>query len=80
MPSTEERIRKLIADNLEVDGRPINDVNLNASLRDIGVPSVDIVAFARLVQEEFSIQFGVEQCTELTNLSEVIAYLDANAG
>lgn len=80
MPSTEERLRKLIADNLEVDGKPIADVDMSNSLRDIGVSSVDVLAFARVVQQEFGIQFGVEQCTELKNLNEVIAYVDANAG
>ena len=80
MPSTEERLKKLIADNLEVDGKPITDVAMSNSLRDVGVSSVDILAFARVVQEEFGIKFGVEQCTELTNLNQVIEYLDANSG
>ena len=63
-----------------MDGRPITDVDMSNSLRDIGVSSVDILAFARVVQDEFGVKFGVEQCTELKNLNEVIAYVDANAG
>ena len=80
MPTTEERIRKLVADNLEVDGEPISQpVDLNASLTDLGVSSFDLVAFARVIQKEFSIQFEIEQCTELKNLAEVIEFLESKA-
>lgn len=58
MATTADRIRKLIADNLEVDGQPIavpDDLNLNLS--EAGVSSVDIVAFGKLVAEEFNLEF-----------------------
>ncbi len=80
MPTTEERIRKLVADNLEVDGKPISEsVDLNVSLTDLGVSSLNIVAFARLIQQEFDMKFEVEHCAELNNLAEVIEFLDSQA-
>lgn len=80
MPSTEERIRQLVADNLEVDGQPIGaSFDLNTSLGDAGVSSMDIVAFAKVIQEEFNVEFTTQNCAELQTLSDVIKFLDAGA-
>ena len=80
MASTEDRVRGLIADNLEVDGKPVDSsLSLSSSLTDAGVSSMDIVSFARVIQDEFGIKFGVEQCSELQTLGQLIDYLDANA-
>ena len=64
MASTEDRVRSLIAANLEVDA---------------GVSSMDIVSFARVVQDEFGVTIGLEQCNELKTLGQLIDYIDANA-
>lgn len=80
MASTESRFRKLISENLEVDGQPLSaDLDLNNSLTDLGVSSMDLVSFAAVIQDEFNVKFSTEQCTELPSLSAVIEYLDANA-
>lgn len=80
MASTEDRVRTLISENLKVDGQPISaDLDLNSSLTDAGVPSMDIVAFARLVQDEFGIEFEVKHCTELTSVAALVEFLDAQA-
>ena len=80
MASTEERVRKLISENLEVDGQPLSaDLDFSSSLIDAGVSSVDVVAFARVVQDAFGIQFAVEDCTELTTLAALVEFLDARA-
>ncbi len=81
MPSTEERIRKLVDDNLEIEGRAQGQpLNLNASLRDSGVSSVDFVAFARVVAQEFNVNFAAEDCTDLNSVGELIKFLEARAG
>ena len=80
MPSTEERIRKLVADNLEVGGEPLGEsLDLNTSLSDAGVSSMDIVAFAKVIQDEFGVAFTAQDCAELQSLSQVITFLDARA-
>lgn len=80
MPSTEERIRQLVAENLEVDGQPIGEsLDLNVGLADIGVSSMDIVAFAKVIQQEFSVAFTPQDCAELQTMADVIKFLDANA-
>ena len=81
MASTEDRLRKLVSENLEVDGQPLSaDLDLDAKLMDAGVTSMDLVAFARVVQEEFQIKFEPEQCTELQSLSQLVEFLNAKSG
>ena len=80
MPSTAERLQNLIAENLEVDGKPVSaPVDMSSNLTTIGVASMDVVAFARLVQQEFGIQLAPEQCTELATLTQLVEFIDANS-
>ena len=80
MASTEDRVRKLIADNLEVDGKPVDaSMDLSSNLTDAGVSSMDIVSFARVIQNEFGISFTPEHCTELQTIGQLVEFLDANA-
>ena len=80
MASTEERVRTLIADNLEVDGKPVDsNMALSSSLGDQGVSSMDMVSFVRVIQSEFGIKFAVEQCTELKNLQQLIEFIDSKS-
>ena len=81
MASTEDRLRKLISENLEVDGQPISaDLDLNTSLSDLGVSSMDFVAFATVVQDEFGVKFTTQQCEECAEspagLSALVEFLD----
>ena len=76
MATVEERFRKLVDDNLEIDGRPLGRrLDLNSSLRDSGVSSVDFVAFAKLVAEEFNVTFSLEDCDKYNTVGEVIEFL-----
>ena len=80
MASTEDRVRKLVAENLEVDGKPLDaSLDLNSSLSDVGVSSMDIVAFGKLVGQEFGVTISREQCPTLNSLQELIDFLDSQA-
>ena len=81
MASTAERLTTLVNDNIEVDGQALDiPDDLNISLVDSGVPSLDIVAFAKLVTQEFNVEFTVDDCVALNSLSEVVDFLDSKAG
>ena len=81
MPSTEERLRKLVDDNLELEGRPQGrPLDSNASLRESGVSSVDFVSFTRLVAQEFGVEFKPEECTEVNTVGKLIARLESRTG
>ena len=78
MATTEERIRKLVDENLEIEGRPAGrPLDLNSSLRDSGVSSVDFVAFAKVVADEFDLKFSPEDCSKYNTIGELVAFLDS---
>lgn len=77
MASTEDRIRTLLAENLEVDGKPLpQPVDFSVGLAEVGVSSMEIVAFAKVVAQEFDIEFTPEICAGLNNLSDLVKCLD----
>ena len=81
MPSTEERLRKLVDDNLEVEGRPQGrPLDLNSSLRDSGVSSVDFVNFTKVVAQEFNREFKPEECADIKTVGELIQLLESRSG
>lgn len=78
MAATEERLRKLVDDNLEIEGRtPGSPLDLDRSLSDAGVSSPDIVAFWKLVNEEFGVDISAEQFAEMLTPRDLVAHLDA---
>ena len=80
MPSTEERLRKLVDENLEVDGRTIGqELHLDRNLRDAGVSSVDFVAFMKVVVNEFGVDITPGDCESFQTLSDLIAVLEKPA-
>ena len=80
MATTGERIRKLVDENLEVDRRPLGwPLDRNSSLRDSGASSVDFVALAKLVAQEFNTSFSAEDYANINSVGELIAFLDARS-
>ena len=80
MATTEERLRKLVDENLEVDGRTVGqELDLSHNLGDAGISSVDFVAFMRVVVQEFGVEMTPGDCEDLQNLGDMIAFLDAKA-
>ena len=78
MASTEDRIRKLVAQNLEVDGKPLPEpVDFSTGLTDVGVSSMDIVAFAKVVAQDFEVTFTPEACASIKTLDELVKCLDS---
>lgn len=80
MASTEERLRQLVDENLEVDGRPIGrDLDASKNMMDAGVSSVEFVAFMRVVAQEFGVDMTPGDCENFESLSDLVAYLDGKA-
>lgn len=77
MATTEQRIRQLVSENLEVDGQPVDlSGGLNTGLGALGVSSLDVVAFAKLVSEEFNITFTIEDCETVDTIQKLIDHID----
>ncbi len=81
MASTEERLRKLVDDNLVVEGRPAGrPLNLEASFTEAGVSSVDLVAFTRVVSQEFNVTITPEDCPNFRTAGDLISFIDSRTG
>lgn len=76
MASTEERIRQLIRDNLDIG----HEVDFDATLADADVSSIDAIAFAKLVGEEFGIEISREKFSSCPTIQSLVDYLDSKAG
>lgn len=79
MASTADRIKALVSENLEVDGQSVQVDDLNTGLSDLGVSSVDIVAFGRVVVKEFGISMSVEDCGNIPTLAALADFVDAQS-
>ncbi len=78
MASTAERLTNLVNENIEVDGQTLTiPEDLNISLLGSGVSSMDIVALANLIMEEFGVEFALDDCFALETLRDVVAFIDS---
>ncbi len=78
MPSTEDRIKTLISENLEVDGQPLAlPEDLNTRLTDLGVSSLDVVAFGKVVAREFNVTLTPEDCVKVDTVRKLIEVIDS---
>ena len=76
MSSTESRLRELIKENLNLDHEPDFDVRFG----DVGVSSVEAVAFFKMVNEEFSLNMVAEDCLQFDTLRDLVTHIDARGG
>ncbi len=80
MASTAERLTSLVNENIEVDGQKLDiPDDLNISLMNSGVSSLEAVALAKLISAEFGVEFAVEDCYALDTLKDVAAFIDSNS-
>ena len=78
MATTEERLRQLVDDNLEIEGRSAGDpLHSDYSLREAGISSVDFIAFAKIVADDFGVAFSPEDCAKYNTVGELIARLES---
>ena len=78
MSSTEERVRALVDANLQIEGRSEGQpLTSDLNIIDAGVSSTDVVAFWRLVCEEFGVDIPADEFAELLTPSDLISYLEA---
>ena len=81
MSSTEDRLRALVDSSLEIEGRSQGQpLTPDLNILDAGVNSTDVVAFWRLVCEEFGMDIPAEEFAELMTTGDLIAYIDARSG
>lgn len=76
MATTEDRIRELVRENLDLD----RDPNFDASLSDSGVSSVDAIAFMKIVSQEFGVEISPDDLGQIMNLRDLASFINARTG
>ena len=76
MSATEARLRTLIRENLDLDHEP----DFDRAFSEVGVSSIDAVAFYKLVNEEFQLNMVAEDCLQFRTLRDLVAHIDSRAG
>lgn len=76
--SIEEKIRKIICDQLEVNEE---DVVPGASfVDDLGADSLDQVELIMAMEEEFDISISDEEAEKIATVQDAIEYIEQNMG
>ena len=76
MSSTEDRIKQLVDEHLDLGSDP----DFDAHLGEAGVSSVDAVGFFKEVNEAFSLGLVPEDCLQFKTLRLLADHIDARAG
>ena len=76
MSSTEDRLRKIINENLDLDHEP----DFDRAFSEAGFSSLDAVAFFKLVNQEFDLGMAAEDCLQFQNLRDLVTHIDSRAG
>ena len=76
MASTEDRIRTLITEHLDLGREP----DFDARFSEAGVASVDAVAFFKVVEREFALTLSSDALATMQTLRDLVDYIDAHAG
>jgi len=78
MASIEERVIKIICEQLDVDPK---DVTPESSfVDDLGADSLDQVELIMAMEEEFGISISDEEAQKITKVSDAIAYVKKALG
>lgn len=80
MASTEDRIRRLVDESLQIEGRSIGQaLDLNANMAEAGVSSSDVVSFWKAINNEFGVRIPPEEFADLLTVQSLIDFLDSHA-
>ena len=76
MSSTEDRLKQLVDEHLDLGPDP----DFDAHLGEAGVSSVDAVGFFKEVNDAFSLGLTPEDCLQFKTLRLLADHIDARAG
>lgn len=78
MPSTEERVRAIVDQTDEIEGRDAGQpLDLARNAAETGVSSSDIVAFWQTVNQEFGTDISAEELAELLTPQDLGNHLES---
>ena len=75
MSSIEERVKKVVGEQLDVSG----DIDNNASfIDDLGADSLDTVELVMSLEEEFECEIPDDKAEKITTVQQAIDYVENN--
>ena len=77
MENVEQRVRKIIAEQLGVNEGEIK--NESSFVDDLGADSLDTVELVMAFEEEFGIEIPDEDAEKITRVKEAVDYIDSHA-
>jgi len=77
MPTIEERVKKIIAEQLGVNEGEIT--NESSFVDDLGADSLDTVELVMALEEEFGTEIPDEEAEKITTVQQAIEYIKSNS-
>lgn len=76
MPTIEERVKKIIAEQLGVNENEIT--NESSFVDDLGADSLDTVELVMALEEEFSTEIPDDDAEKITTVQQAIEYVQSH--
>ncbi|MEI8055213.1 MAG: acyl carrier protein [bacterium] len=76
MPTIEERVKKIIAEQLGVNESEIT--NESSFVDDLGADSLDTVELVMALEEEFSTEIPDEDAEKITTVQQAVEYVQSH--
>jgi len=76
MSNIEERVKKIVAEQLGVKEQIANDASF---VDDLGADSLDTVELVMALEEEFECEIPDDEAEKITTVQEAINYVEKNA-
>lgn len=70
---TFEKVKEIMIDTLNLDDA---DIKEDASLKDLGVDSIDAVELIMALEEAFGVKIEDDEAAKLEKVSDIIRYID----
>ena len=74
MSSTEERVKRIIVDQLGVKEEEVK--SSSKFIEDLGADSLDIVELVMALEEEFGTEIPDEEAEKITTVDETVKYIE----
>jgi acyl carrier protein len=77
MPGVEEKVKRIVLDQLGVEGE---DISINSSfVDDLGADSLDRVELIMAFEEAFAIEIPDEDAEKIVTVQDAVDYIQKNA-
>ena len=77
MSTIEERVKKVVAERLNVKEEDIQ--NTSSFTEDLGADSLDTVELVMALEEEFDVEIPDDDAEKITTVKEAVAFVQAHA-